>query len=178
MSEHPEARCHRCKAPNVSWAAPSPLWNKVMRHLDLGGIEAYDGIVCPTCFAVLAERAGVAHGWYLSADEILTPVETVLPDGRVWNEAARLWQTPTQPAPGMASPSLPPRRVITQLARSAHAWQMHSPAGHGAEAMWRLVEQAAALIWVEAFHAGTAYQMSMTPNPIRIEVADPPGGCG
>lgn len=50
---HPETYCHRCGRLNVeSWYAPSDLWNAVMA-------ERPFGIVCPSCFAFLAESSGV-----------------------------------------------------------------------------------------------------------------------
>ena len=53
--QHSERICGRCGGPNVVWWAPSPLWNAVMRGGDIGGTEDFSGVVCPTCFAVLAE---------------------------------------------------------------------------------------------------------------------------
>jgi hypothetical protein len=53
--EHPEDHCQRCGRANVSWFAPSPLWNEVM------GGEA--GIVCPVCFAQLATERGIDTTW-------------------------------------------------------------------------------------------------------------------
>lgn len=90
-AEHPEARCGRCGNPNVQWVAPSPLWNAVMRGGDIDGAEQYDGIVCPTCFALLAEAAGVASGWRLIAQDIRVVLQTRTPSGRVWDEESWLW---------------------------------------------------------------------------------------
>jgi hypothetical protein len=89
--DHPESHCHRCGNPNCSWSAPSPLWNYVMRGDDINGEEMYDGIVCPTCFMLLAEDAGVARGWYLTAREVLVPLKLTTPSGRVWSESAGVW---------------------------------------------------------------------------------------
>lgn len=47
---HPEDRCERCGGQNVTWFAPSELWNKA--H------GVYD-ILCPVCFVNLAEAAGI-----------------------------------------------------------------------------------------------------------------------
>jgi hypothetical protein len=88
---HPEDTCGRCGGPNVSWVAPSPLWNAVMRAGDINGPDLYGGIVCPTCFARLAERQGVAFGWRLYATGVLTELATVTPSGRRWDEASWLW---------------------------------------------------------------------------------------
>jgi len=93
-TEHPERHCGRCGGPNISWSAPSPLWNQVMRGGDIGGTERFDGIVCPTCFAILAEEAGVAELWRLYAERVHVPLETVTPSGRVWDEATWLWIQP------------------------------------------------------------------------------------
>ena len=86
-AEHPEKHCHRCQGTNVSWSAPSPLWNAVMRGGSINGDEWYNGIVCPTCFAELADSAGVTRGgWRLYTPDVLVPLETVTPSGRVWND--------------------------------------------------------------------------------------------
>jgi hypothetical protein len=57
--------------------------------------ERFGGIVCPVCFAQLAEQAGIARLWRLSAERVDTPLQTVLPDGRVWDEHRWLWVQPT-----------------------------------------------------------------------------------
>jgi hypothetical protein len=91
---HPEDYCHRCGGPNVSWAAPSPLWNAVMRGGDINGRDLFNGIVCPLCFAVLAEAAGIASQWRLSAENVNQPLQTITPTGRVWDDNAWLWREP------------------------------------------------------------------------------------
>lgn len=60
----------------------------------IDGEELFDGIVCPTCFTLLATVKGVADTWYLVADEVLVPLETVTPSGRVWSDELRLWVDP------------------------------------------------------------------------------------
>lgn len=50
---HPEESCERCHRPNVTWFAPSELWNKAVRAVD------GPGILCPVCFMQLAEAAGI-----------------------------------------------------------------------------------------------------------------------
>lgn len=88
----PESLCGRCGGPNSVWAAPSPLWNAVMRGGDInGGPEPHGGIVCPTCFMILAEEAGVADTWVLRATNVHTELQTVTPSGRIWNDAKMLW---------------------------------------------------------------------------------------
>lgn len=97
--DHPERRCHRCGGPNVSWIAPSPLWNQVMRGGDINGDEGPNGIVCPTCFAVVAQERGVAELWRLTAERVHVPLQTVTPSGRVWDEPTWMWVDPP-PGPG------------------------------------------------------------------------------
>jgi hypothetical protein len=58
--QHPEEICHRCGGPNVSWFSGSVVWNPVMRK---DGKDKFDGIVCPTCFAILAREAGINDVW-------------------------------------------------------------------------------------------------------------------
>lgn len=94
-NEHPEESCRRCGGPNVSWSAPSPLWNAVMRGGSIDGPWEHDELVCPTCFAVLAEERGVATGWRLDATDVAVQLETVTPSGRVWDANSWLWK----PAP-------------------------------------------------------------------------------
>lgn len=93
---HPEATCGRCGGPNVTWSAPSPLWNAVMRGGSINGAEEFDGIVCPVCFAQLAEERGIAKLWRFSAEVVLAELETVTPSGRTWDEAAWRWREPTE----------------------------------------------------------------------------------
>lgn len=91
-SAHPEAVCRRCGGPNVSWFAPSPLWNAVMRGGSIDGPWEFGELICPTCFCVLAEERGVACDWRLHAQAIKVELETVTPSGRVWDAAADLWR--------------------------------------------------------------------------------------
>lgn len=90
-----EEQCQRCFGPNVVWWAPSPLWNRVIRGDDINGEDAYHGIVCPTCFAILAKIQGVANIWRFSAQRVYVPLQTVTPSGRVWDEPTQLWQAPS-----------------------------------------------------------------------------------
>lgn len=84
MERHPESYCHRCNGPNVSWTAPSPLWNAVIRNHD-GPV--WDEIICPTCFAVLAKERGIADGFKLEPLSycLLVELPTTDESGRVWN---------------------------------------------------------------------------------------------
>jgi len=63
-----------------------------MRGGSINGTATYDGIVCPTCFAALAENAGIAHEWRLIAGAVSVELETVTPSGRVWNDETWLWE--------------------------------------------------------------------------------------
>lgn len=92
-----EAHCHRCHGPNTPWSAPSPLWNEVMRGGSINGDEIFDGIVCPTCFAIMAEERGIAQFWRLTAQRVHVELETVTPSGRTWDEQAFRWRDAEQP---------------------------------------------------------------------------------
>lgn len=92
---HPEAYCHRCGGPNITWWAPSPVWNYVMGYPD----EAHDGIVCPLCFAELAEAKGASEGWRVEPGRWPEGVSLVHTDGRVWDDRAGLWVDPAPVVP-------------------------------------------------------------------------------
>jgi hypothetical protein len=89
-----ESRCHRCGGPNRSWHAPSPLWNAVMRGGDINGPWKWNEIICPTCFMVLAEGAGIAERWRLDARTVKVELATTTPSGRVWDPERDLWVEP------------------------------------------------------------------------------------
>lgn len=110
---HPEDTCTRCLGPNISWAAPSPLWNQVMRGGDISGQEIHEGIVCPVCFADLAEQAGIASLWRFYAERVNVPLQTITPSGRVWNSERWMWDEPEDvaaydPVPGGGEPHAKP----------------------------------------------------------------------
>lgn len=84
---HPEHYCHRCGGPNFPWWVPSPVWNAVMGYPD----QAHDGIVCPRCFAELAEAKGARGPWRVAPREWPDGVSLVHVDGRVWDAATELW---------------------------------------------------------------------------------------
>lgn len=109
----PESVCGRCRGPNRVWWAPSPLWNQVMRGGDIGGAEAW-GIICPTCFVVLAEQQGIAEFWKLTAQRVNVPLQTVLADGRVWDDQVDLWVDP--PAAGSSH--------VSDLYPGSREWQL------------------------------------------------------
>lgn len=58
---HPEAFCDNCGGFNVSWFTPSPLWNRIVRQPDRA-----DPMLCPRCFILLAEAAGIHEVWKVS----------------------------------------------------------------------------------------------------------------
>jgi hypothetical protein len=77
---HPEAICEDCGGANVSWFAPSPLWNQVVRPDG----EQGDPMLCPRCFALRAFRAGVDVTWKLEpTGSSLYPTEG---GERAWRE--------------------------------------------------------------------------------------------
>lgn len=93
---HPEDYCHCCGGPNPSWYAPSPLWNRVMGYPD----QAYDGIVCPPCFAVLARAVGIDGTWRWSQAKEPEGLSYTHVDGRLWDADRDLWVEPTgEPQP-------------------------------------------------------------------------------
>jgi hypothetical protein len=63
-----------------------------MRGGSINGEEEFGGIICPSCFAVLAEQAGLGvTGWRFIPEQVLAPLETVTPSGRVWSDAEFRW---------------------------------------------------------------------------------------
>lgn len=84
--------CHRCGGENVNWAAPSPLWNLVMRSNDIDGDPLYSDLVCLRCFVVLAEEAGVTGQWLLCMDKEPEGLIKTTPSGRVWNPETWMWE--------------------------------------------------------------------------------------
>jgi len=64
-----ELLCEICDRDYPVWFAPSDLWNRVIRGGTKGGDEMY-AFLCPTCFATLAEIAGVeTTGWMLTTEQ-------------------------------------------------------------------------------------------------------------
>lgn len=94
---HPESICGWCGGDNPVWTAPSPLWNEVMRGGDINGRDLFSGVVCPSCFAKLASREGIADGWRLTARVVHVELKTVTPSGRVWNPDTWLWDDAVTP---------------------------------------------------------------------------------
>jgi hypothetical protein len=98
LEEHPERRCAKCGGPNIIWSAPSPLWNAVMRGNDINGVDEHDGIVCPVCFAVLAQERVGASVWRFWPERVEAALTEVTPSGRVWDGVAWLWREPQDPS--------------------------------------------------------------------------------
>src|SRR3990167_10028537 len=85
--ERPEVTCQRCGRPDAyAWPAPSPLWNAVM------GDQPW-GIVCPPCFAELAEANGFRYTWHFGPHEDVSTLWTDA-DGREWDADKCLWVDP------------------------------------------------------------------------------------
>ena len=131
-----EATCHRCGGANVVWSAPSPLWNAVMRGGSISGQDECDGIVCPTCFAQLAEAEDLAQRWRFYPESVTPDLETVTPDGRVWDDEAWLWVAPPReprtwpkldPAPEIAD--LPDVVAVMREDGDAWHWKRRTDAG-------------------------------------------------
>lgn len=78
--QHPEDYCHKCGGPNITWFAPSPIWNKSVRE------HGEKEILCPVCFVQLAEAAGFnSAAWRLAPQGYLDSplvIETVKKDER------------------------------------------------------------------------------------------------
>jgi hypothetical protein len=86
-----EDYCHKCGGPNISWSAPSPLWNEVMRGGDINGDWQYDEIICPTCFMVMCQEQGVADHFVVDAKNVKVKLQTTTPSGRIWDADKGLW---------------------------------------------------------------------------------------
>lgn len=86
-----DEQCVRCNGQNAVWAAPSPLWNKVMRGNDINGDTIFGDLVCVKCFIELAEKTGITGRWRLDIDPRPDDLVYVTPSGRVWDEQEWLW---------------------------------------------------------------------------------------
>jgi hypothetical protein len=63
-NRHPEDYCHKCGGPNISWYAPSLLWNQFVRA------KNEPEIICPICFVQLAKASGSDVTWSLVPDGV------------------------------------------------------------------------------------------------------------
>lgn len=69
---HPEDFCQLCGRSNVTWFAPSPLWNQAIRAKHL------PEILCPVCFIEYAEAAGIKPtAWRVAPENLVatTPAD-------------------------------------------------------------------------------------------------------
>jgi hypothetical protein len=92
-------RCQKCGHSNLSWSAPSPLWNAVMRGGSIDGEPLFNDMVCASCFMELAEQVGIAWNWRVDAQQVNVPLETTTPSGRVWDAGRWLWVHPSKASP-------------------------------------------------------------------------------
>lgn len=83
--------CRRCGGENITWFAPSPLWNFVMRGNDINGEPLHGDLVCLRCFVVLAEEAGIKGRWRLTADPEPDGLVYETPSGRIWDPERWQW---------------------------------------------------------------------------------------
>lgn len=92
VSDEVVERCERCGHENAVWFAPSPLWNAVMRGGCINGEPLFGDMVCAACFMSLAQAAGIAERFRVSAEVVNVPLQTTTPSGRVWDDQAWLWR--------------------------------------------------------------------------------------
>ncbi len=75
--QHPEDICGDCGGPNVTWFAPNDLWNRVARKPD-----GSDPMLCPTCFIVRAEAAGISGSAWMVVPESTTLNQLITVSGQ------------------------------------------------------------------------------------------------
>lgn len=64
-SGHPEELCEQCGGRNMTWYAPSPIWNKVVRD----PAAPLPEILCPQCFTEAYERKfGTPTAWRVTTE--------------------------------------------------------------------------------------------------------------
>lgn len=84
-----ELACDDCGRPNPVWFAPNEVWN-----LAIGGPDARDdpgGFVCPNCFIIRAEQAGIVPtAWKLEPEGHRAPLSAAIgePEGALRNPDA------------------------------------------------------------------------------------------
>lgn len=83
--------CRRCSGENCVWAAPSPLWNKVMRGNDINGDTQFSDLVCMKCFVELADKLGMTGQWRLTLNPLPDDLVYETPSGRAWDWDTWLW---------------------------------------------------------------------------------------
>jgi hypothetical protein len=110
--------CRRCGSENPPWFAPSPVWNAVMRNGSIENPDDWGGIVCATCFTVLAEEKDIASLWRLIPERVEVELETVTPSGRVWDEGSFKWIDGEARPEREANPAVNGGRVVESLPAS------------------------------------------------------------
>jgi len=89
--------CQRCGGHNPSWAAPSPLWNAVMRGGCIDGDPLFGDMVCVSCFIALAMEQGAASDFRVDARTVNVTLQTTTPSGRTWDDKSWLWRDAGEP---------------------------------------------------------------------------------
>ena len=62
-----------------------------MRNGSIAGDWNWQEIICPLCFVELGDEQDIGRGWRVDAKVVLAPLETVTPDGWIWDEATGRW---------------------------------------------------------------------------------------
>jgi hypothetical protein len=62
-----------------------------MRGGCINGEPIFGDMVCASCFMLLAERAGIAAQFRVTADVVKVQLQTVTPSGRIWDDQKNLW---------------------------------------------------------------------------------------
>lgn len=62
-----------------------------MRGNDINGQPIYGDMVCPNCFILCAEEAGVYVAWELTTETMPKGLIYETPSGRVWDAEQQLW---------------------------------------------------------------------------------------
>lgn len=63
---HPEDWCEDCGRRNISWFVDSQMWNAVAREPH--GENYRDPMLCPACFVLRAEDAGIVATWEIKPE--------------------------------------------------------------------------------------------------------------
>lgn len=72
---HPEDFCERCGRENVTWFAPSELWNRAAR------VDGNDPMLCPVCFIKAAEAVGIVPpSWQVAPEAFPASSATPTPE--------------------------------------------------------------------------------------------------
>jgi len=74
--------CMDCRQPYAVWFAPNHIWNLVMGGPGAQGDPG--GILCPRCFTLRAEAAGVVPTAWIVMPEDEAPASVFLRDALKW----------------------------------------------------------------------------------------------